>query len=304
MCVHIADLLQGNARAADGHLQRAGRAVHIGGRDMVSVGREAVPQDLCQDGCAAAPGRFIAFQDNGGRTAAGDKSVPVAVEGAAGCRRVRFPHGERGNAVERAGCGHVHLLRTTADYHFLQAVLDQKRPQADRVRPAGAGAGNREVDALEAENHPQVHGDGRVHGLEDGAAAAEHGVFFLHDLGDGVVDGLRRTVIPVQQAHFVAVQIILVYSGGAQGVPCGTVGVLGRFRHIYPLGAGKFPFQLRFGHIARKAGAEPHGLALRVQDDSGCPLVEGIPHLVQRLAQAGPDTHPRNDDSSLYHVCS
>ena len=165
---------------------------------------------------------------------------------------------------------------------------------------AGAGARNREVDTLKAENDAQVHGNGGIHGLEDGTAAAEHGVVLFDNLGHGLKDRIGRAVVAVKQTHFMAVQIILVYTGLPEGIPRGAIGVLGRFRHIDPLGAGEFFLEFRFGYGTGETGTEAHGLALRVKDNSGFPFIEGIPHLVQGISQAGPDAHARYDDS-LHH---
>ena len=100
MGIDIADFAQVDAGAPDGHLQRAGGTVHVGGGDVVAVRGEAVAEDLGEDGRAAADGRFVAFEDDGRGAAARHEAVAVAVEGPAGLLRRILPDGERGNAVE------------------------------------------------------------------------------------------------------------------------------------------------------------------------------------------------------------
>ena len=159
---------------------------------------------------------------------------------------------------------------------------------------AGASAGHGEIDALEVENHAQVHGYGRVHALEDGAGAAKHCVFLGNDLGHGIVHGIGGAVVAVQQTYLMAVQVILVYPGGLQGVAGGAVGVLGRFRHVCTLCAGQFRLQFRLGNKAGEPGTETHFLPGRIQDNTGLTVIQGISYFIQGNAQAGPDTHTCN----------
>ena len=137
------------------------------------------------------------------------------------------------------------------------------------MRPACAGTGNGEVDALEVEDHPEVHRHGGVHGLEDGPGTAQHRVLLLHDLGDGLVHGIRRAVIAVQQSYLMAVQIVLVDARMPQGVPRCAVCILRRLRHIHPQRAGELLLQVRHLHLPGQSRPEPHLLPRRIQHDPG-----------------------------------
>ena len=114
VCVDVADLVEAQARLADGTLQGTAGTVDIGVGDVLTVAREAVAQYLGNDGRAPADGRFVAFQDDRGGTTARDQAVAVAVEGPAGLFRGVFAGGESGNAVERTGSGCIDFLRTSA----------------------------------------------------------------------------------------------------------------------------------------------------------------------------------------------
>jgi len=165
------------------------------------------------------------------------------------------------------------------------------------VGPAGAGAGDGEVDALEVEDHAEVHRHGGVHRLEDGPGPAQHRVLLLHDLGDGLVHRVGRAVIAIQEPHLVAVQVVLVNARVPQRVARCAVRILRRLRHIHPQGAGEFLLEVRHFHPGCQPRPKPHFLPHRIQNDPRRPFVQRLPHRPQVRPQARPDSQPCDDNS-------
>ena len=180
---------------------------------MVSIGREAVSEYLGDNRGASLYGALIVFQNYSGCSAGRNKAVSVAVERTGCLFRLALPLGESSDTVEAANGERVDFLRSAADYHILKTVLDEHTSPANGVASAGAGPGNRKVYSLELEDAGEIHRDGGVHALEDASAADQGGVSLLPH---GIHAGYNRFcagVVSVEKAHFVAVQILLVYAG-------------------------------------------------------------------------------------------
>ena len=252
---------------------------------------------------AALDGRFVAFDYHRGSAAARHQSVAVAVKRARCLGGVVFADRECADAVETAYRERVDFLRAAADHHVLQAVAYQQRSEADGVRAAGASARHGQVDAFELEDAREVHRHGRVHRLEDGARADQRGVFLLAHRVDAADHGVGAAVVAIEQAHFVAVKVILVDFGVAQGFGGGHVGILRLLGHVDTLVARKDAFQVRFFDICGQAGAETHLLAFGVQHDARLCRVQGIAHFVKVFAQTRVDAHSGYYNSFFHNYC-
>ena len=295
--IDVTDAFERHAGVGHGHAKGAQGTVDVGHGDVVAVGREAVAEHLGEDRCATASGVLVALQDDGGGTATGHEPVAVAVEGTGGARRIALAGGEGADAVEAADGRGVDLLRAAADDALLQALPDEQCAESDGMRTAGAGAGDGEVDAAEAEDAGEVHRDGGVHRLEDGAGADERRVALLAEEVHAVDDGLGRAVVAVEDAHVVAVDVVGVEAGLTEGVAGGDVGVLGLFGHVGALAAAEFALEVGRVEPGGECRPEAELFALGVERDARPSLAEGLLDGVERGAQAGVDAQAGNDCS-------
>ena len=272
-------------------LQRAGGSLHVGRGDVVAIAGEAPADNLGQDGRPAAHGAVIILHNQRGGTAAGHQAVAVAVEGAAGPCRLVLAHGEGLDAVEGGHAVHVVLLRTAAHHAVLQAVAHQQVGQAHGLRARGAGGRGGQVDAAQAEEAGQVHRHGRVHRLEDAAAAASRRVMELAEFVQRLHRGLGHRVVAVDDAHLVGGDVVGIQARVFQGGAGGHVGILRLLGHELAQVARHVGFQVGLGNSRAQGRTEARFLALLAENDSAAAVVQRLAHFVQSGSQAGPDAH-------------
>ena len=95
------------------------------------------------------------------------------------------------------------LLRSSADNHFLESVLDQQGTETDGVRTARAGSRHCQVHSLQSEYAVEIHRHGRVHRLEDSSGAAHHRVLLLADNVHGFDHGKSGGIVAVKKADLI-----------------------------------------------------------------------------------------------------
>ena len=298
--VDVGNLSGLHARIRQTAQQRAARSVHVRHGDMLAVRRESVSGHFAQYRRAPAHRRVVAFEDHGRRASARYQPVAVLIEGARCRRGVRFALREGSQPVETADRIEVHLLRSAAYDALLQSLPDHQVSHADRVRAAGAGRREGEVDAPQVEDHREVHRDGRVHRLEDVSRTDHRRI----PLGADDVDALdhrgRAAVIAVDDADLVGRQKRFVHSRVAHRLGRGHVGVLALLGQAEPLAAVERPLQ--FGALddtgqRRYVSQLP---ALRVQPDARTPFAQRFGHFAETGADRGPDAQS-GDDYSVFH---
>ena len=208
--IDVADVAGREAGVLQTQFQGASRACDIRRGDMVAVSGEAPAYNLGQDRRTTLDGALPAFHDDRRTAAAGDKAVPIAVEGAARLFRSIFTDGEGLEAVERSHAIHIRFLGSTANNAVLQTITDEQVCQTYCMRTRGTGAGCRKIYTPKFEEASQIHGDCRVHRLEDSPASAGGGVSELAELVEGAHRRFRRRIIAIKDSHFMRIQIILV----------------------------------------------------------------------------------------------
>ena len=298
--VHIADLPEPDAGIGHGAPQRARRSVHVGHGDMVTVRREAVSGDLGKDCRPAAPGRFVAFDDERRRAAAGDEPVARPVERARGLRRLVFAGGECGQRVEIGHRVIVDLLAAAADHTLLHSVADQQRGQPDGVRTARAGPRDGEVHPFQVEDHREVHRDRRVHRLEDVARADHGGVLRLADLVDSLHHGRGAAVVAVEDADFVPGEVFGRDSGLPERFERGDVGVLSLFGQADSLPAVEFSLQVGMRQQSGECRPVPEFMPAGDDADTRAAFVERFRDSLFSDSDAGVDAHARDYDASFH----
>ena len=119
-------------------------AVDAGRDDVVGVRAGAVAGELGEDAGAAALGVLQRFEDEDAGALGADEAVAVAVEGAAGLRRVVVAGREGAHDVE---AGEAQLadagLAAAGDHHVGAAEADDVERVAHRLGAGGAGRASR-----------------------------------------------------------------------------------------------------------------------------------------------------------------
>ena len=183
----------------------------------------------------------------------------------------------------------------------MQTPLDEQRGQTDSVRTAGTGSRYSHVDATQLEQAAKVHRYGRVHRLEDGTRAYEAGVLLLAHHIDTLHHGIGTTVVTIEQAYGVCVDVFLVEPGHLQRIGCGQIGILCLLGHIHTVCTVYNTFQVGGVELSCQSRLETHLFADGVKYDTGLSCIQGLLHLVQCLSEAGVDTHAGNYYSSVVH---
>ena len=299
--IDIVHGIGGETGIVEGTLHGDERTLVAGLRDTAAVAREPIAHDFAKDVGTARHGVVVLLQHKRCTPAARHEAVAVAVEGAGGALRVVHPFGKSPQGVERGHRILVHLLRTAAEHHLLQPLTDEHAAQSDGVAAAGAGGADGEVDAAKAEDGGEVHRHGRVHRLEDVAAAEQGRVVLLpHDVGR-FDDRCGGRVVAEEAAHFVAVEISLVHAGHGKGFAGGHEGIFALFGQPIAQAAVEQTFEPRALHDARQGRLIAVGRALGVDADARTTFAQGLRHFLNILAQTRPDADAGDDHSFCVH---
>ena len=131
------------------------------------------------------------------------------------------------------------------------------------MRATCASSANGHVNAFQPKNGGKIHGNGGIHGFENGPGTHQRGIFFLANRIYGLYHGQRHTVVAIKKANFVRIQIILINFRLFERIDSGDVGIslsspiLTRWRRLsiflrsgfgtFPVSADLKPKSLRSG---------------------------------------------------------
>src|SRR5690606_26744014 len=132
-----------------------------------------------QDVGATCLGTFETFENDCCRATAGHQSISVPVEGFGCFGGFVLLNREGSDAIETSEGVWIYFLCASAYDLFLQSHFDEQIAHSNRMRTAGTGCTDGEIDAFETEDRAQIHGDGAVHALEDVPRTDERGVFLF-----------------------------------------------------------------------------------------------------------------------------
>ena len=166
------------------------------------------------------------------------------------------------------------------------------------MAPAGAGRTHREIDALQTENRAEIHVDRRIHRLENKGLSQEFRVMFLLHNPFRFDDGFGGGIVPEDTSDFVPIQIVPVHACHLQGLGCSHEGIFRLLGESSAQMAVDDALERGPGHDPCQRRLETILKPLRLQADTGFPLIQGFFHLFDAGPDAGPDSHSTYNDTT------